>query len=717
MNFTLYTANTTEVPQNKIYPNEAPITDLRALEQAMRRDHVCAKYKNDCRGNENFLYSDCIPMDCDNDHSDDPAAWKTPEDVRLAFPNVAFAVSYSRNHMKEKKGKAARPKFHVYFPIQRIDNAKQYVELKKQIQRRFPEFDANALDAGRFMFGVAAPQVMMFEGKTTVDTLFILAGGRNAALLSKACKLIKRHGDSGIARAQFDVEALKCVPPLEQAELENIWQNAKKYGARMADEDGYVPPEQFAAPLECLQRMKPEDNRLYPWTELGAGQLFADYFQDIVRYVPARKSWYYYADGIWQQDIGSLCTMEYCKELAKNLMIYCMSIVDENRRQEYMKFCAKWQTRKMRDTILKDAQGVHKIRMEEFDSDPYVFNCQNGTLHLDTMKFTPHTASDKLTKISDVIYNPEARCERFERFVQEITCEDQEKARFLQKVLGYGLSGDTRYECFFIFYGATTRNGKGTLCESVLKVLGSYGCTARSETIAVKQNSSSQMPSEDVARLAGVRFVNISEPDRNLRLDAALVKSMTGNDTLNARFLHENSFDFRPQFKMYINTNYRPSISDLTLFSSDRVIVVTFDRHFGEGEQDTNLKVLFAHPNSQSAILNWLVEGYAMLRKEGLKLPETVKTAIEDYRKDSDKVMRFVDECLEVSDSAEVRTADVYKEYQQWCEDNGYRAESMTKFKQSLCGFATVVRKRPKGGGSETTMLLKYKILDTAQPL
>jgi putative DNA primase/helicase len=225
------------------------------------------------------------------------------------------------------------------------------------------------------------------------------------------------------------------------------------------------------------------------------------------------------------------------------------------------------------------------------------------------------------------------------------------------------------------------------------------------------------MPSEDVARLAGVRFVNISEPDRNLRLDAALVKSMTGNDTLNARFLHENSFDFRPQFKMYINTNYRPSISDLTLFSSDRVIVVTFDRHFGEGEQDTNLKVLFAHPNSQSAILNWLVEGYAMLRKEGLKLPETVKTAIEDYRKDSDKVMRFVDECLEVSDNAEVRTADVYKEYQQWCEDNGYRAESMTKFKQSLCGFATVVRKRPKGGGSETTMLLKYKILDTAQPL
>ena len=83
-----------------------------------------------------------------------------------------------------------------------------------------------------------------------------------------------------------------------------------------------------------------------------------------------------------------------------------------------------------------------------------------------------------------------------------------------------------------------------------------------------------------------MRFVNISEPDRSLRLDAALVKTMTGNDTMNARFLHENSFDFKPQFKLYINTNYRPAISDLTLFSSDRVIIVTFDRHFDEKEQD-----------------------------------------------------------------------------------------------------------------------------------
>lgn len=144
------------------------------------------------------------------------------------------------------------------------------------------------------------------------------------------------------------------------------------------------------------------------------------------------------------------------------------------------------------------------------------------------MEFTPHNPEDRLTKISPVNYDPNARCDRFLSFVHEITSGDAEKARFLQKVLGYGMSGDTRYECLFILYGATTRNGKGTLCESVLKVLGTYGCTARPETLSTKINANSHNPSEDIARLAGVRFANISEPGKGMVLNAAQVKSMTG---------------------------------------------------------------------------------------------------------------------------------------------------------------------------------------------
>lgn len=261
--FTIYTANTTGAKQNKVYPNEMTVDNLTALEQAMRRDHVCAKYKGNERSVANFQYADCIPMDCDNDHSDNPDDWKSPEDVKKAFPGVAFAVSFSRNHMKEKKGKAARPKFHCYFPIKRISSVEQYVAMKKQIRKKFPEFDANALDGGRFLFGVEDPQIMYFKGKKTVDELFILAGGRNGTLHKKACQLIKRYGEAE-AKAYFDAEAAKCVPPLEQQELDAIWSSAQKYGREMSSAEGYIPPEQFSAPQEYLKKIRPEDNKAYP---------------------------------------------------------------------------------------------------------------------------------------------------------------------------------------------------------------------------------------------------------------------------------------------------------------------------------------------------------------------------------------------------------------------------------------------------------------------
>ena len=465
-----------------------------------------------------------------------------------------------------------------------------------------------------------------------------------------------------------------------------------------------------SAPASFLTQVTPENNDRYPWTDIGSGRLFADCYRDIVRFVPERKSWYCYRDGIWSADVGSLQTMELCKELADALVRYTLTIQNERQRQDYLKYCSKWQTRRTRETILKDAQSIHPISIREFDSDPYVFNCHNGTLHLDTMAFTPHSAEDLLTKISPASFDPNAQCDRFLSFVNEITSGETDKARFLQKAFGYGMSGDTRYECLFILYGAKTRNGKGTLCESVLKVLGSYGCTARPETLSMKPNANSHNPSEDIARLAGVRFANISEPDKGMVLNAAQVKSMTGNDTLNARFLHENSFDFVPQFKLYINTNYLPVINDMTLFSSGRVVTIPFERHFEEFEQDKSLKTEFRKPENQSAILNWLVEGYRLLIDEGMKLPEAVIATTNAYREDSDKVRQFVQECLEKAPTMEVRTSEVYRTYCGWCAENGCYPEKSHTFNQALRNLATVSRRRPKSGGGKTTLLLGYRI-------
>ncbi len=368
--FTIYTANSTGNKQNTVYSTKVEVSYLEEFRKAMRRDHVCATYADNRRGIQTFRYSDCIPMDCDNDHSDNPADWKGPQDVQAALPNVAFAVCFSRSHMKEKGGKAARPKFHCYFPIERISSAEQYTAMKRQIQRIFPQFDANALDAGRFLFGVTDPQVMIFEGKKTVDKLFVLEGGRNGHLHKKACQLIKRYGIAD-ARMHFDAEAAKCVPPLDIAELESIWSSASKFGKKVSETEGYIPPEQFGAPQEYLKKLKPEDNNAYPWTEMGGGQLFADFYKDVLRYVPEFKSWYYYNGIVWKQDVGNTKTRELCKELARHLCIYCLSIEDDKRREEYAKFCYRWQTRKMRETVIADAMSVHTIAAEEFDIDPY----------------------------------------------------------------------------------------------------------------------------------------------------------------------------------------------------------------------------------------------------------------------------------------------------------------------------------------------------------
>ncbi len=463
--------------------------------------------------------------------------------------------------------------------------------------------------------------------------------------------------------------------------------------------------------MNKLKELNPMDSSRYPWNDIGAGHIFADFYADRLRYVPERKMWFFYENGIWQADTGSIHAMRYCMELADLMYTIALEIKDEDKRKAYMKYAARWQNHSTRVNLLKDAQVYHPISYSEFDSDIYTFNCKNGTLHIDTGAFTEHRSTDLLTKKSNVTYDPTAYSERFVTYINEIMNGDTEKAKFLQKILGYGLTGDTRHECMVILYGATTRNGKGTLCESVLKVVGDYGCSSRAETIAMKSNTNGSQPSEDVARLAGVRFVNIPEPSKGMVLDAAKVKVMTGNDTINARFLHENSFDFQPQFKIYVNTNFLPVINDTTLFSSDRIITIPFDRHFDENSRDTTLKRKFAEDTVQSAILNWMIEGYRMLRKEGLSPPLSVKKAIKEYQHDSDKMAMFIEDNLVEKPDAEELTSAVYSRYQDWCKDNGYCAEGMKNFKQGLQAYGQVVRKRPKSGGEKTTVLLGYKLI------
>lgn len=484
--------------------------------------------------------------------------------------------------------------------------------------------------------------------------------------------------------------------------------------------------------LDRLRQMQPWSNPRYSTGDIGNSRLFADFFMPTMRYVVERKAWYIYDGRVWKHDLGSLITMQRCNQLADLLPTAAMLYISDRVAQENFLLRVKaWHSRPLRERILKDAAVVHTQSISDFDADPMLFNCLNCTIDLRTFTSHPHRPEDMLTMMSGVNYDPSRFCDRWDAFIDEVmqpaarpmplqtSLADEaddpfadlpsalvQKRTYLQQALGYALTGMTNQECMFILFGATTRNGKGTMMETILRMMGDYGKTAMPETIGTRPYQNSSGPREDVARLSGARFVNISEPDKKLTLSAALVKQLTGSDTITARFLHENSFEFKPQFKMFINTNYLPQITDMTLFSSGRIKIIPFERHFEPSEQDRSLKAYFAQPDHLSAILNWCLEGLNMMMENGFEEPPAIASANESYRRESDKVAQFVEEMLMPDAKGEMRTTDVYQLYIRWCELNGYMMENMKNFRKELEKHGTVVRRRPVGAGRQTSALM-----------
>lgn len=507
----------------------------------------------------------------------------------------------------------------------------------------------------------------------------------------------------------------RMVPP--EDEFESILDQMDE------EELSLTTKQQLAVSLSLLEKpiadFQPNTNPLYSWSEMGLGRLFADYYKRIARFVPERKKWFVFNGKVWVMDTGGMMIMQLAKHLVNELIRFSASIERDADRTAYLEFVTKIQSRRKRQIMVDDAQDEYFMKMMEFDRHKLLFNCNNGTLDFNTMEFRKHSPEDFLTMMSPVDYDPNADCPRWHSFVKEVMCGDEELADFLQRALGYTLTGDTSLECLFILYGATSRNGKGTTMETFLKIMGEYGKTSNPEMLGAKFGSSANSggPSEEIARLVGARFVNISEPEKKITFNAALVKRLTGNDTINARLLNENSFDFKPVFKIFINTNYLPNITDMTVFESGRIKIIPFQRHFSEAEQDKSLKALFSQSENLSGILNWCVEGYRKFKERGLAVPEAVNSATTAYRKESDRMGQFVEAWLEEGETYEVRTSAVYRVYNSWCAENGFNAENAKNFNAALSSRFTIKRKRPKAGGSVTTMLVGVRLKEDEEAM
>lgn len=464
--------------------------------------------------------------------------------------------------------------------------------------------------------------------------------------------------------------------------------------------------------LEVIKKLKPQVR--FGYNDRGNGELFAAVFGKTARYNATAKEWFVFKDGYWQVDTGAMQVNGLAKKLYDALLVYASSLTDESK-SSYIAHVNKLGRLNVREIMIKDARDRCFIKSEDFDKDPWLFNCRNGTYDLKKGYFRKHDPDDLMSKMTNVFYDENAESPDFEKFLNEIMNGDGEKKRYLLSALGYALTGDASQECMFILYGSTTRNGKGTLMETISYMLGGesgYAIASQPETLARRQNKDSRQASGDIARLKGARFLNVSEPQKNMVFDAALIKTLTGRDTITARHLHEREFQFVPQFKLFINTNHLPHINDDTVFQSDRINVITFDRHFGDDERDTELKDKLRTPENISGIFNICLKGLRDYLMNGLVRPRSVSAATEMYRQQSDRQGVFISECLEADALSSVKAKDVYEVYVKWCGENNFHAENKTNFIAGLRSKNLLTEHATVGGVTWRNVICGYKISD-----
>jgi len=442
--------------------------------------------------------------------------------------------------------------------------------------------------------------------------------------------------------------------------------------------------------LERFKELKVGISEEYPFNDISIAKLFCKLHTDVLCHVVETKAWYINTGAAWEKDEGNLQAMERCKSFAESLIKYARDIVKdldkgdeecegEGRKEDIVRYAEGFQSRRRRESLLSDARSVAPKSIEDFDCDNHLINCLNGTYNLRTMTLQPHNPADYITKVSKVKYVEGMASASWERFVNEIMRDDIDTVMFLQKALGYAISGDTSLECFFILYGPKTRNGKSTLIETIMYLLNDYARTIQPQTLSRRSNNGAAA-SPDLARLKGARLVNMSEPEKGLDLNIALVKQLTGGDTFTGRFLYGNPFEYKPEFKIFINTNHLPQAVDETIFSSNRAMLIPFDRHFKPEEQDKGLKHRLRQEDNISGIFNWLVQGYYLLKAEGLIPPASVRKSTDEYKQDADILGEFCNEVLVPEKGFRLKTSILHKEYKEWAKTNGCKVMSSQAF-------------------------------------
>ena len=438
----------------------------------------------------------------------------------------------------------------------------------------------------------------------------------------------------------------------------------------------YDPKSKGTYAIHIRDQEKPKD--LLPLDDTGNGQRFYRDYQDVARYSYINKGWYYYTGRKWVFDkIGRIIQM--ADESIKKMKSEYSLCDGEEEEKAFLKHLRSTRSNKGKTNMLKEAQHLLPVLPGEFDAHARYFNCHNGYLDLKTGDLRPHKADLFFAKESHVDYTDKIDCPQWITFLHQIFAGDQDLIRYIQKAIGYSLTGATTEQCMFILHG-NGRNGKSVFLDLINEIMGDYACNIQPQSIMVKNAFGGNQANSDIARLQGSRFVTTTEPNEGMRFDEGLIKQLTGGDKITARFLYKDEFEFTPEFKIWIASNHKPIIRGRDDGIWRRMILIPFQVQIPMDKVDKYLK--YKLRKELPGILNWAVQGCALWQREGLEPPKVITDATKDYRSEMDVVATFIGECLEVTGQSyhEVRAKDLYSLYKAWAVENEQYVMSSTKF-------------------------------------
>lgn len=460
----------------------------------------------------------------------------------------------------------------------------------------------------------------------------------------------------------------------------------------------YSPKNSYSASFkqgEVNAQTEQTGQRLYSFDDTGNAQRFVDLFGDKVRYCYTDKRWLWYDGRKWCTDMTGAVKRLADKAVAcmsAELKVYEQTDADEgtDMAKAFEKHMKSSRSNKSKNAMLNEVMHHVPILPSQLDRYKAALNTPGGVIDLKSGALAPHDPKNYFTKITAVEYSENADCPRWTAFLDDIFGGDKDLIRYVQKAVGYSLTGATSEQCAFFLYG-TGRNGKSTFLDIIRDIFGDYAANIQPETIMVRNSQGSAINS-DIARLKGARLVTSVEPNEGVRINEGLLKQLTGDDTVTARKLYGDEFEFKPEFKLWMATNHKPVIRGTDTGIWRRIHMIPFTCVIPEGKVDRRLKYKLSA--ELTGIFRWAVEGCLLWQKEGLKMPRAVLEEVREYRREMDVISAFVEDKCTVGKGLSVKSSQLFAAYLNWAEQNNEYRMSSTKFGMELAKRFEKVRTR-----------------------